>query len=57
MLSPFLVSTLQAPYVILPPPASTRGLLYLPTHSCLTTLTSPYAGAPSLHRTKGLPSH
>jgi hypothetical protein len=27
------------------------------THSCLTSLTSPYAGAQSLHRTKGLPSH
>jgi hypothetical protein len=27
------------------------------THSCLTALASPYAGASSLHRTNGLPSH
>ena len=28
-----------------------------PTHSHLTLLPSPYAGASNLHRTKGLPSH
>ena len=28
-----------------------------PPHSCLTALASPYTGASSLHRTKGLSSH
>ena len=39
------------------PFTSMRVLLHPLTHSCLTTLASPYAGASSLHRTKGLPSH
>jgi hypothetical protein len=30
---------------------------HVPTHSHLTALASPYTGASSLHRTKGLPSH
>ena len=57
MLSPFLVSPLKTPYPILPPPASMRVFPHPPTHSCLTTLASPFDGATSLHRTKHLPSH
>ena len=34
-----------------------RVLPYLPTHSCLTPPASPFSGATSLHRTKGLPFH
>ena len=39
------------------PFASMRVLLFSLTHSHLTSPASPYAGALSLHRTKGLPSH
>jgi hypothetical protein len=39
------------------PFASMRVLLHPFTHSCLTALASPYAGASSCHRTKGLLSH
>ena len=50
MISPFLVTPPQ--HLILPPLsllpfASMRVLLHPFTHSHLTTLTSPYAGAPS----------
>ena len=38
-------------------PASMRVLSYIPTHSHLTILAPPYAGALKLHRTKGLLSH
>jgi hypothetical protein len=38
-------------------PASMRVLPYPPTHSHFTTLTFPYTGPSSLHRTKGLSSH
>jgi hypothetical protein len=34
-----------------------RMLLHPTTHSYLTLLASPYSGASSLLRTKGLPSH
>ena len=40
-----------------PPPASMRVFPHPPTHSHLPTLASPYIGASSLHRTKGLSSH
>ena len=40
-----------------PPPASMRMLPYQPTHLCITALAFPYAGASSLHRTKGLLSY
>ena len=44
------------PYPLLPLPfASMRVLLHPLTHSCLTALASPYAGASNLHRTKGSP--
>ena len=50
MISPFLITPLQTSYPI-PllsfPFASMRVLLHPFTHSHLTTLTSPYAGAPS----------
>jgi len=39
------------------PHASTRVLPYPLTPSHLIALAFPYAGASSLHRTKGLPSH
>ena len=55
MLSLFLVSPPQIPYTISLPPASLRELPQQPTHSCLSTLAFPYAGASSLHRTKGNP--
>jgi hypothetical protein len=45
------------PYPILPPPASMRMFPYPYTHSCLPTLTFPYTGASSIHRTKGLSSY
>ena len=60
MKSPFLVipqQTLILFSLSLLPFASMRVLLHPLTHSCLTALASPYAGASSLHRTKGLPSH
>ena len=57
MLFPFLVSPLQTPYPIPTYPASVRVLPHPPTHFCLTALAFPYAGASSLHRTKGLSSH
>ena len=57
MLPPFPVSSLKAPYCIPPYPASMRVLPNPPTHSCLTALGFLYTGAPSLHRTQGLPSH
>jgi hypothetical protein len=50
MLSPSLVSPLQAPYPITPYPASMKVLPDPPTHSCLTTLAFLYTGASSLHR-------
>ena len=46
-----------APYPIPLAPASMRVLAHPPSHSCFTALESPYAGASSLRRTKGLPSH
>jgi hypothetical protein len=57
MLSPFLFSPLQTPYPFLlllllwgcPSPSL--------THTCLTALAFPYAGASSLYLTKGLPSY
>ena len=60
MIPPFPVSPLQ---LLIPsslsflPFASMRVLLHLFTHFRLTTLASPYAGALSLHMTKGLPSY
>jgi hypothetical protein len=39
------------------PPATMRVFCHPPTHSCLTTLVFPYAGAAILHKTKGLPAH
>ena len=62
---PFLLdSSSQLPLQRLPchspsflPFASMRELLYPPTHSYPAALASPYAGASSLHRTKGLFSH
>ena len=58
MLSPFPVSPPQLPIPssLSPLPASMRVLPHPPTHSCLSTLSFPYAGSSSLHRTKGLPS-
>ena len=54
---PLLSLPSTKPPIPLPFPfASIRVLLHPPTHSCLTALESPYAGASSLHRTKGLPS-
>ena len=40
-----------------PTPTSIRVLPHPQSQSCLTTLAFPYAGASSLHRTQGLPSH
>jgi hypothetical protein len=57
MLSPLLVSLLQTP---IPSPlsfVSKNVLLYPLTHSHLTLLAYPFAGATSLHRTKHQPSH
>ena len=56
MLSPFPVSPLLTPYLILPSPYLYEGA-HLPTHSCLIPLACPFAEASSFHRTKGLPSH
>ena len=53
---PFPVSPPQFPHPIPLPFASMRVLLHPLTHTCLTTPASPYMGASSLHRTKGLPS-
>ena len=60
MISLFLVTPPKPPHPI--PPfsllgVSVRVLLHPLIHSCLTILASPYAGASSFHRTKGLPSH
>jgi hypothetical protein len=59
MLSLFPVSPPQAPYPILPPPASMRVLTYPPIHVCFSGLEFPYPGSgyvggflyvePSLH--------
>ena len=57
MLSSFLVSPLQTTHPIPLPFASVRVLLYPLTDSNFTPLASPHAGAWSLHRPKGLPSH
>ena len=57
MLFPFLVSFPQTLHPIPLFFASKRVLPHPHTHSCLTLLASPYAGASSLHRTKNLPSH
>ena len=59
MLSPFLVPShsQENPYPIPLPSASMRVFLHPLTHSCLTALASPYTGASSLHRTKGLSFH
>jgi hypothetical protein len=56
MISPFTVlhnSSISSSL----PFASMRVFLHPLTHSCLSTLTSPYAGASNLHRNKGLSSH
>ena len=56
MMSPFLVTPPQTHIPSPPIPfASMRMLLHLFTHSYLTSLASPYAGASSLHGTKDLP--
>ena len=49
MLSPFLVTAPQNPYLIPPSPVSMRVLSH--PHSHLSTLVFPYTGASSLHRT------
>ena len=49
MLTPFLVPPPEAPYPILPPPASMRVFPHQPTQSLLLAL--------SRHRAKGLSSH
>jgi hypothetical protein len=46
-----------AGFLIFPPPASMRVLLYPPIHSYLPALAFPYTGACSFPRTKGLSSH
>ena len=57
MLSPFLVSPLQIPYLIPSPPCFYESAPSpTPTHSHLTTLASPYSGPSSLYRTKDFPS-
>jgi hypothetical protein len=55
MLFPFLVYPQEAPYPILPPPASMRMLPHPGIYSCPTGLTFPYTGVSSLHRTKVSP--
>ena len=40
----------------LPDTTSMRMFPHLPTHSCLSTLVSPYPGSSIVHRTKGFPS-
>jgi hypothetical protein len=60
MISPFPVAHLQNLHLIFlfPLPfASMRVLLHSLTHSYLAILASPYAGASSLQRSKGLLSH
>ena len=57
MLFSFLVSSLGATYLILPPPVSISMLSYPSTHSCLPVFLFPYTGTSSLHRTKGFSSH
>jgi len=57
MLFPFPVSPPQIPIPSPLPPASMKVLLHQPTHSSPIILECPYAGALSLHRTTGLPSH
>ena len=57
MLSPFLISPPQAPYLISLPLVSMKELSYPPISFHLTPLASPFSGASSLHRTKHLPSH
>jgi hypothetical protein len=52
MLSPFMVSLLQTLYSITPTCCFHEGTPPPLTHSCLTTLASPYAGASNLRRTK-----
>jgi hypothetical protein len=52
--SQFILHNPSIPYSS---PCFYEGALHPPTHSCLTALAFPYAGASSLHRTKGLPSH
>jgi hypothetical protein len=60
MISSFLVTLPQHLHPIPSHPPSSPSLLSLwgccSTHSCLTTLEFPYAGASNLHRTKGFPS-
>ena len=57
MIYPFPVTPPQTSCHFLLPFASVRVLLHSLTHSHLTTLACPYAGASNLHGTKGLPSH
>ena len=59
MLYALQVSNLQALYLMSPSPAPMRGTLLPPTSQppYSTSLASPCAGALSLHKTKGLPSH
>ena len=57
MLSPFLAYPLESPYIVPHPTAFMKVYPYPPTYSCLPSLTFPYTGALSFHRTKGLSSH
>ena len=56
MLSPFSVSPPNLTPILLSF-ASKKVLTYPLTHSSITPLASPFAGASSLPRTKNLPSH
>ena len=51
MLSPFLVSSLKTPYLLLPHPA------HQSTHTCFLAMAFPYTGTKTLHRINGLSSH
>ena len=58
MIFPFPVTPTQTPYPIPSLHFASMNVLFHPLRqSHLTALASPYAGASSLHRSKGLPSH
>ena len=57
MLSPFLVSPLNTPYPLSPPPASMRMIPLPPTSSHLTVLAFTNTGELSLHMIKGFSSY